>query len=194
MISDRIAQAFEANSDTRGLISHGYTYSGHPVGAAAALATLAEAKRLDLAANAAARGAELMAGLHALKSRHAVIGDVRGIGLPHVTASYGFTAADRLRIGQAMAEHFLIASDVGEMEPGWSPNLYAFGGSTHFMGSCRMGAVDDGTSVVDGGGRVWGYDNLYVADNSVIGSSNSGNPTFMMVAQALRTADRILAR
>ncbi len=45
-----------------------------------------------------------------------------------------------------------------------------------------------------GGGRVWGYDNLYVADNSVIGSSNSGNPTFMMVAQALRTADRILAR
>ncbi|MBT9246206.1 aminotransferase class III-fold pyridoxal phosphate-dependent enzyme (plasmid) [Gemmobacter fulvus] len=81
MISDRIAQAFEANSDTRGLISHGYTYSGHPVGAAAALATLAEAKRLNLAANAAARGAELMAGLHALKSRHAVIGDVRGIGL-----------------------------------------------------------------------------------------------------------------
>lgn len=116
------------------------------------------------------------------------------LGLPHVTASYGFTAADRLRIGQAMAEHFLIASDVGEMEPGWSPSLYAFGGSTHFMGSCRMGAVDDGTSVVDGGGRVWGYDNLYVADNSVIGSSNSGNPTFMMVAQALRTADRILAR
>ena len=57
-----------------------------------------------------------------------------------------------------------------------------------------MGAVDDGTSVVDGGGRVWGYDNLYVADNSVIGGSNSGNPTFMMVAQALRTADRILAR
>lgn len=115
-------------------------------------------------------------------------------GLPHVTAQYAFSRTDRERIGQAMAEHFLIASDVGEMEPGWTPSLYAAGGSTHFMGSCRMGAKDDGTSVVDRYGRVWGYENLFVADNSVIETSNAGNPTFMTVAQALRTADRILGR
>ncbi|OYU37833.1 MAG: hypothetical protein CFE33_18470 [Pseudorhodobacter sp. PARRP1] len=113
-------------------------------------------------------------------------------GLPDVTASYALSRADRLRIGQAMAEHFLIASDVGEVEPGWTPTLYAAGGSTHFMGSCRMGAEDDGTSVVDRFGRLWGYEGVFVADNSVIGTPNSGNPTFTTVAQCLRTAERIL--
>lgn len=112
-------------------------------------------------------------------------------GLPDVTAAYALSRDDRLRIGQAMAEHFLIASDVGDIGPGWTPSLYAAGGSTHFMGSCRMGPVDDGTSVVDRFGAVWGCDGLYVADNSVLGTSNAGNPTFTTVAQSLRTADRI---
>ena len=43
-------------------------------------------------------------------------------------------------------------------------------------------------------GKLWRYDNIFVADNSVIETSNAGNPTFMMVSQALRTADRILGR
>ncbi|HSX75803.1 MAG TPA: aminotransferase class III-fold pyridoxal phosphate-dependent enzyme, partial [Shinella sp.] len=57
------------------------TYSGHPVGAAAALATLKETARIDTAANAAARGVELMAGLEGLKAKHELVGDVRGKGL-----------------------------------------------------------------------------------------------------------------
>jgi len=81
MIADRIAEAFEGNKDSLGSIGHGYTYSGHPVGAAAALATLAETKRLNVASNAAARGAELLDGLKELATRHELIGDVRGKGL-----------------------------------------------------------------------------------------------------------------
>ena len=81
MIADKIAEAFEANKNTVGTIGHGYTYSGHPVGAAAALATLKETKRLNVAANAGARGDELLAGLHALMEKHELIGDVRGKGL-----------------------------------------------------------------------------------------------------------------
>jgi putrescine aminotransferase len=81
MIADRIAEAFEANKNSYGAIGHGYTYSGHPVGAAAALATLKETRRADVATNAAARGAELMAGLEGLKAKHEIIGDVRGKGL-----------------------------------------------------------------------------------------------------------------
>lgn len=115
-------------------------------------------------------------------------------GLPHVRAEYSLSRDDRDRIGQAMAEHFLLASEVGEIEPGWNPSLYPAGGSTHFMGSCRMGCKDDGTSVTDRYGKLWRYDNIFVADNSVIETSNAGNPTFMMVSQALRTADRILRR
>jgi adenosylmethionine-8-amino-7-oxononanoate aminotransferase len=71
---------FEA-SDERGTISHGYTYSGHPVGAAAALATLAEVQRQGIVANAKLRGDELLAALERLKTRHAIVGDVRGKGL-----------------------------------------------------------------------------------------------------------------
>lgn len=84
MISESVAQVFERDETGRGAIGHGYTYSGHPVGAAAALACLAETQRLKVNENAAARGAEMHAGLLALQIRHQVIGDVRGgQGLMH---------------------------------------------------------------------------------------------------------------
>lgn len=81
MIADKVAEVFESNKNGVGTIGHGYTYSGHPVGAAAALATLKETKRLNVAANAAARGEELLDGLKDLQNKHELIGDVRGKGL-----------------------------------------------------------------------------------------------------------------
>lgn len=78
MIAEQVAQVFEQDETGRAAIGHGYTYSGHPVGAAAALACLAETKRLDVPANAAARGAELHDGLQKLAATYDVIGDVRG--------------------------------------------------------------------------------------------------------------------
>ena len=78
MLSQQVVDAFEADQSGRANIGHGYTYSGHPVGAAAALACLAETRRLDVAANAAARGEQLFAGVQKLKERYALIGDVRG--------------------------------------------------------------------------------------------------------------------
>lgn len=81
LINAKMAEVFESNRDSFGAIGHGYTYSGHPVGCAAALATLAETKRLNLAANAAARGQELQLGLQALAEKYALIGNARGVGL-----------------------------------------------------------------------------------------------------------------
>lgn len=78
MIAEHVAQVFEKDESGKAAIGHGYTYSGHPVGAAAAVACLAETQRLNVVENAAARGAQLWAGINALKDRHAVIGDVRG--------------------------------------------------------------------------------------------------------------------
>jgi adenosylmethionine-8-amino-7-oxononanoate aminotransferase len=78
MIAEDVAQVFEKDETGRAAIGHGYTYSGHPVGAAAALACLAETKRLNVPDNAAERGAELFAGLQALAQTHDLIGDVRG--------------------------------------------------------------------------------------------------------------------
>ncbi|AUQ75879.1 aminotransferase class III-fold pyridoxal phosphate-dependent enzyme [Phaeobacter piscinae] len=76
MMGDRMIEVFEENPDAK--IGHGYTYSGHPVGAAAALACLAEMQRLNVTATAAARGTQLYEGCLALKDRFDVIGDVRG--------------------------------------------------------------------------------------------------------------------
>lgn len=78
MIAEHVAQTFETDETGRANIAHGYTYSGHPVGAAAALACLAETQRLNVKDNAADRGAELFAGVQALMDKHDRIGDVRG--------------------------------------------------------------------------------------------------------------------
>ena len=78
MISDTVAEVFEANQEASGMIGSGYTYSGHPVGAAAAVACMKETLRLDVPANAAARGRQLHEGLKALGEKHQVVGDVRG--------------------------------------------------------------------------------------------------------------------
>jgi len=76
MLGEKMAEAFEDNPNAR--IGHGYTYSGHPVGAAAALACLAETKRLNVIENAQARGTQLYKGCQALMQKHDIVGDVRG--------------------------------------------------------------------------------------------------------------------
>ena len=76
MLGDRMIEVFEGNSDAR--IGHGYTHSGHPVGAAAGIACLAETQRLNVTENAAARGDQLFAGCQALMAKYDIIGDVRG--------------------------------------------------------------------------------------------------------------------
>lgn len=78
MICDSVAETFESGEASKAMIGHGYTYSGHPVGAAAALACIDETIKLQVHKNAAARGAELWSGIQVLMERHDVIGDVRG--------------------------------------------------------------------------------------------------------------------
>ena len=76
MLGHRVVDVFEDNPDAK--IGHGYTYSGHPVGAAAAVACLVETKRLNVVNNASARGDQLFAGCQALMAKYDIIGDVRG--------------------------------------------------------------------------------------------------------------------
>ncbi|PFG64818.1 hypothetical protein AXZ77_3464 [Thioclava sp. ES.031] len=78
MISGRVAEVFESDTTGKAAIGSGYTYSGHPVGAAAAIACLKETQALNVKDNAAARGAQLYEGLFDLKKKHDIVGDVRG--------------------------------------------------------------------------------------------------------------------
>jgi adenosylmethionine-8-amino-7-oxononanoate aminotransferase len=77
LMSGKVAEVFE-NAGPDGGIYHGYTYSAHPVGAAAVIACLSETLRLDTKTNAAARGTQLFDGITALAEKFDIIGDIRG--------------------------------------------------------------------------------------------------------------------
>jgi adenosylmethionine-8-amino-7-oxononanoate aminotransferase len=80
-LSAKVAEAFLADEKGLGTVAHGYTYSGHPVAAAAALATLDEIERLDVVGNAASVGAHFQQRLATFVQKFSVVGDVRGRGL-----------------------------------------------------------------------------------------------------------------
>jgi len=61
--------------------THGGTFGGNVVACAAAVATIRAMKEEKLIENAAARGAQLMAGLCKLQAEFSQIGEVRGAGL-----------------------------------------------------------------------------------------------------------------
>jgi putrescine---pyruvate transaminase len=80
-LSSKVASAFLEDATGQGTVAHGYTYSGHPVAAAAALATFDELERLDIPANAARVGAHMQARLAEFEKKFKCVGDVRGRGL-----------------------------------------------------------------------------------------------------------------
>lgn len=61
--------------------SHGGTYGGNAVAAAAAVATIQAICAENMVENARVRGMQLMTGLRHLQEEYPVIGDVRGLGL-----------------------------------------------------------------------------------------------------------------
>ncbi len=124
MISDKLAEVFEKDETGRAAIGHGYTYSGHPVGAAAAIACLKETEKLNVAGNAGARGAELHAGLKGLAEKHELIGDVRGghglmCALELVSDRAAKTPIDKGTIGRI----FEATYDAGVMVRVSGPNI-----------------------------------------------------------------------
>jgi putrescine aminotransferase len=78
-VNDRIAAAIDNTPDDQTWM-HAFTYSGHPVGCAVALANLDIIEREGLVQRAAELGARLLKGLQTLAG-HKHVGDVRGLGL-----------------------------------------------------------------------------------------------------------------
>lgn len=62
--------------------------------------------------------------------------------------------------------------------------------SQHPLGTCHMGSSPD-RSVVDPNGKVWGTDNVYVADGSILPTSLGVNPQWTIMAMAMRIAQRL---
>jgi L-2,4-diaminobutyrate transaminase len=81
LVSEAIVDVLRDASPGAGTLSHGYTYSGHPVAAAAALANLDIFAREGLVERADRTGARLQRELRERFAGHARLRDVRGVGM-----------------------------------------------------------------------------------------------------------------
>ena len=81
IVHDRVWEVLEKGSDELGPIGHGWTYSAHPLCAAAGVANLELIDKLDLIANVRDVGPYLLAGLRDALADHPMVGEVRGEGM-----------------------------------------------------------------------------------------------------------------
>jgi L-2,4-diaminobutyrate transaminase len=81
IVSERVWSVLERGTDENGPIGHGWTYSAHPIGAAAGIANLNLVDSLGLVNNAAETGAYFNAEMAKALGGHPHVGDVRGEGL-----------------------------------------------------------------------------------------------------------------
>ena len=131
-------------------------------------------------------------------SRITLDDELDGFGLPRVRLNWRMTELDR-RTAEVMAEavgqelHRMglarldIPSWLKSGTEGWSANMF---GVFHPSGTTRM-AQDPTRGVVDEHCQVHGMSNLHIAGSSVFPTSGYANPTFTIVALAIRLADRM---
>jgi L-2,4-diaminobutyrate transaminase len=81
IVSDRVWKVLERGTDENGPIGHGWTYSAHPIGAAAGVANLKLLDDLKLIENVRSVGSYLRQSLAEAVGDHPHVGEVRGAGM-----------------------------------------------------------------------------------------------------------------
>ncbi|MBO6602984.1 MAG: aspartate aminotransferase family protein [Roseicyclus sp.] len=81
IVSEKVWKVLEQGTDENGPIGHGWTYSAHPIGAAAGIANLKLIDSLGLVENAATVGPYLTAQMQAALGDHPHVGEIRGEGM-----------------------------------------------------------------------------------------------------------------
>ncbi|MCR9069236.1 MAG: aspartate aminotransferase family protein [Rhodobacteraceae bacterium] len=117
IVSDRVWQVLENGTEEHGPFGHGWTYSAHPIGAAAGVANLRLIDQLGLTENAGRVGAYLNDRMQAALADHPHVGDVRGDGMlcavefvADKDARVFYDPADKVgpRVAAALLEHGVI--------------------------------------------------------------------------------------
>ncbi len=80
MINDRFYEPIAEESGKIGVLGHGYTGAGHPVGAAVALENIAIIEERDLVQKTRENSEQFLKGLHSF-TNHPNVGEVRGVGM-----------------------------------------------------------------------------------------------------------------
>jgi len=81
IVGQRMWDVLCQGTDEYGVLGHGWTYSAHPIGAAAGIANLQLIDELNLVQNAAETGRYLTETMRAALGDHAHVGEVRGEGM-----------------------------------------------------------------------------------------------------------------
>jgi len=81
IVSEKVWKVLEDGTDEFGPLGHGWTYSAHPIGAAAGVANLKLIDELNLIENNTVTGDYLRAGLLERLGDHPNVGDIRGFGM-----------------------------------------------------------------------------------------------------------------
>ena len=81
MVSERVFAALARESAGIGTFGHGYTYSGHPVPAAVAVETLKIYDEIGIVDHVRTVGGYMQAELRRRFAGHALVGEVRGVGM-----------------------------------------------------------------------------------------------------------------
>ncbi len=81
ILSERVCEILDQGSEDLGPIGHGWTYSAHPIGAAAGLANLRLIESEDMIGNVRSTGAYFQDSMRAAFADHPMVGEVRGEGL-----------------------------------------------------------------------------------------------------------------
>lgn len=81
IVSDKMWKVLEQGTDENGPIGHGWTYSAHPIGAAAGVANLKLIDELNLVQAAGENGAYLNKVMNEALGDHAHVGEIRGEGM-----------------------------------------------------------------------------------------------------------------
>jgi L-2,4-diaminobutyrate transaminase len=80
LVSPKVWSVLESASSNAGLFAHGYTYSAHPIGAAAALATLRVIDEEHIVDHVAKLGPYLHESMRSAVGNHPLVGEIRGVG------------------------------------------------------------------------------------------------------------------
>lgn len=135
IVGDKVWQVLEQGTDQWGAIGHGYTYSGHPIGAAAAMCNLDIIKRENLTAKAKVNGAYLQERMAQTFADHPMVGESRGVGMLHALEfaankqqRQGFDA--QLKVGPQISAACLAEGMIARAMPhgdilGFAPPLIA---------------------------------------------------------------------
>lgn len=115
-------------------------------------------------------------------------------GLPRLRFEFSYSPADLALIDRGMTELQAIAEEFGSFDPETERALLAPGSSLHLTGTVRAGATDDGSSVCDPDGRVWGLSDLFLAGTGVVPTPVVANATLTGAITAVRAARAIAAR